>query len=64
MPVLNGFEALAEIKKFKPELPVIAQSAYSSIEDYHRMIQAGFLNCVTKPINKEKLFEVIAETLK
>lgn len=63
MPVLNGYEALAKIKIFRPELPVISQTAYSSSEDQEKMKQAGFVNYITKPINKEKLFKIIAEAL-
>ncbi|MEO8235089.1 MAG: ATP-binding protein [Flavobacterium sp.] len=63
MPVLSGYEALARIKIFRPDLPVIAQTAYSSSEDQEKLKQAGFINYVTKPINKEKLFKIIAESL-
>ena len=63
MPILSGYEALAKIKIFRPQLPIIAQTAYSSSEDQEKMKQAGFVNYITKPINKEKLFEIIAETL-
>ncbi|WP_395060660.1 response regulator [Flavobacterium sp.] len=63
MPVLSGYEALAKIKVFRPELPIIAQTAYSSSEDQEKMKRAGFVNYITKPINKEKLFQIIAKTL-
>jgi CheY-like chemotaxis protein len=63
MPILSGYEALAKIKVFRPELPIIAQTAYSSSEDQEKMEQAGFVNYITKPINKEKLFQIIAKTL-
>jgi CheY-like chemotaxis protein len=63
MPILNGYEALARIKVFRPELRIIAQTAYSSSEDHEKMKQAGFINYITKPINKEKLFEIITESL-
>jgi signal transduction histidine kinase/CheY-like chemotaxis protein len=63
MPILSGYEALARIKIFRPELPIIAQTAYSSPEDQEKIKQAGFVNYITKPINKEKLFQIITETL-
>ena len=59
MPVLNGFEAFAQIKVFKPELPVIAQTAYSSFEDRERIMQFGFMDYITKPLDKEKIFELL-----
>jgi signal transduction histidine kinase/CheY-like chemotaxis protein len=59
MPVMNGFEALEKIKKIRPELLIIAQTAYSSIDDEEKIKQAGFFGYITKPINKENLFEMI-----
>lgn len=59
MPVLNGFEAYKKIKALKPELPVIAQTAYSSFEDKEKIMQLGFVDCITKPLDKEKVYEVL-----
>ncbi|WP_225318073.1 ATP-binding protein [Flavobacterium luteum] len=59
MPVMNGFEALEKIKAIRPELTVVAQTAYSSSDDEERIFKAGFYNYITKPINREKLFEII-----
>ena len=59
MPVLNGFEAYEKIKVFRPELPVIAQTAYSSFEDKEKIMQMGFVGCITKPLDKEKVNEVL-----
>ena len=59
MPVMNGFDALEEIKAIRPALIVIAQTAYSSSEDEEKILKAGFYGYITKPINREKLFEII-----
>lgn len=58
MPIINGFEALEKIKIIRPELIVVAQTAYSSAEDEARILDAGFYGYITKPINREKLFEL------
>ncbi len=63
MPLLNGFEAFEEIKAFRPSLTVIAQTAYSSMEDEEKIYNAGFYGYLTKPINREKLFEMLDEVL-
>ncbi len=63
MPVMNGFQALEHIRSFRPELPIIAQTAYASPEDQDRIFEAGFTNYITKPINKEKLHELIQQVL-
>jgi CheY-like chemotaxis protein len=59
MPIMGGFEALKKIKKIRPELIIIAQTAFSSSEDQEKIYEAGFNGYITKPINREKLFEII-----
>lgn len=63
MPVLNGLEAIAEIKKFRKELPIIVQTAYAMPEDRDRSFEAGGDDHLTKPINPEELFTTIARFL-
>ena len=59
MPVLNGFEAFKIIHSFNPQLPIIAQTAYASVEDYEKIMQLGFTAYVSKPLDKEKIYELI-----
>lgn len=59
MPVLNGFEAFKMINSFNPNLPVIAQTAYSSAEDYERIMTLGFSGYISKPLDKSKIYELI-----
>lgn len=61
MPVKNGYEAFEEIKLIRPTLKVIAQTAYSSNEDEEKIYTAGFYGYLTKPINREKLYEMLDE---
>lgn len=59
MPIMNGFEALEQIRPIRPNLPIIAQTAYSSSDDKIRIEEAGFTDYITKPLNRERLFELI-----
>ena len=59
MPVMDGFEAIKLIKEFRPELPIVAQTAFSSAEDKERVFAAGFNDFLSKPISQEALSEVI-----
>ena len=59
MPIMDGYAAFEKIKTFLPNLPVIAQTAHSSAEDKERVLQAGFTDYVTKPLDKERIFDVI-----
>ncbi len=59
MPVLNGFEAFKVINSFNPKLPVIAQTAYASTEDYEKIMKSGFSGYISKPLDKNKIYELI-----
>ena len=63
MPVMNGFEAMEKINAIRPDLVVIAQTAYASLEDEERIMKAGFYGYLTKPINRENLYETIEKVL-
>ncbi len=63
MPLMNGFEALEQILPIRPNLPIIAQTAYSSSEDKMKIEEAGFTDYITKPLNRERLFELIDKYL-
>ncbi|MFK5957524.1 MAG: PAS domain S-box protein [Lutibacter sp.] len=59
MPVLNGLKATKQIRKFNAKLPIIAQTAYSTIEDKEEALAAGCNDFISKPIEKETLVNVI-----
>lgn len=59
MPVMNGLDAFSIIKETNPELIVIAQTAYSSAEDQEMILNLGFKNYITKPLKREKIFELL-----
>lgn len=59
MPILNGFDAFKMIHSFNPNLPVIAQTAYTSNEDYDRILKLGFSGYISKPLDKTKIFDLI-----
>lgn len=59
MPVLSGFEAFKIINSFNPKLPIIAQTAYASVDDYEKIMQFGFTSYISKPIDKEKIYDLI-----
>lgn len=59
MPKMNGFEATKQIKISKPEIPVIAVTAYAMEADKNESIQAGCDNYISKPYKMEELFSLI-----
>ena len=64
MPKMSGFQFLEKIKVIRPELNVITQTAYSSNEDEIKIYNSGFYGYITKPINREKLFEMIDDVFR
>lgn len=60
MPVLDGYEAFEMIKRDNPNLIVVAQTAHSSSEVKERIMEAGFSGYITKPLDKEKIYEIIS----
>ena len=64
MPIMNGFEATKIIKHERPDLPVIAQSAFTSKEDKANAKEAGADSFITKPINKTELLDMVTTFLK
>jgi len=58
MPIMSGIDSATEILKFT-EVPIIALSAYTSIEDEKRCLDAGLKALITKPINQEVLLQYL-----
>jgi CheY-like chemotaxis protein len=63
MPVMDGFEATQLIKKLKPELPVIAQSAYAFADERDKAKSAGCDDFICKPIKRNLLLSMINKHL-
>ncbi|MBN1279677.1 MAG: PAS domain S-box protein [Chlorobiaceae bacterium] len=61
MPRMNGYEALTEIKRIRPDLPIVAHTAFSSQDERKRAIKAGFDGFLTKPVDIGELFRVIGQ---
>lgn len=65
MPGMDGYEATAEIRKVKPEIPVIAQSAFTFEGDIQDGLYAGSFNdYIMKPYTRKVLLAVIQKHFK
>ncbi|TVR74386.1 MAG: response regulator [Marinilabiliales bacterium] len=63
MPEMDGYEATREIRAIRPDLPVIAQTAYAMAEERERIIEAGCNDYLPKPIRQRELFQVLSRYL-
>jgi CheY-like chemotaxis protein len=63
MPILNGYEATKLIKNKRPDLPIVAQTAYAMISDKLEAEKAGCDGYLSKPIKISQITEVLEKYL-
>ncbi len=59
MPIMDGFEALNEIRKFNKTIKIVAQTAYALEGDRDKALDSGFDDYISKPIDIKKLKKII-----
>lgn len=63
LPDINGLDLTKEILKKKPEMKIIAQTAYATPLDIKECMDAGCTGYVSKPINSGVLLKYVEEYL-
>lgn len=63
LPDISGYEVTSLIKKQKPGIKVIAQTAYATYEDKQRALESGCDDYISKPIGRELLMARIKHHL-
>ena len=67
MPIMDGYEATRRIRKLKnksaAEIPIIAMTANAFADDQQAALEAGMNEHVAKPVNVNKLKEVLSRFL-
>lgn len=56
---MNGFEAVEKIREFNQDVKVIAQTAFTRIEDSLVAFEVGCNDFITKPVSKKALLDSI-----
>lgn len=64
MPQMSGLECTKIIRETDKEIKIIAQTAFASLNDRDRAIEAGCDEFISKPINKVELYKKINATFK
>ncbi|WP_179958216.1 hybrid sensor histidine kinase/response regulator [Chitinimonas arctica] len=65
MPEMDGHEATQLIRGMPQhaQLPIIALTAHAMLEERERCLREGMLDCITKPLEPEQMFRIIAQWL-
>ena len=63
MPVLNGIEATKQIRQIQElkNLPIVAITGSSNIDDEEKCLAAGMNDFLTKPVHRESIWSVLNE---
>lgn len=64
MPIMNGYEATKMIKKYKPQIPIIIQTAYAMQNEKQKGYDAGCDDYLEKPIKQERLLFTVNKFFK
>ncbi|RKQ40619.1 two-component system response regulator GlrR [Enterobacter sp. R1(2018)] len=63
MDEMDGMALFAEIQKMQPGMPVIILTAHGSIPDAVAATQQGVFSFLTKPVDKDALYQAIDDAL-
>lgn len=63
MPVMNGLDAVRLLRQRGYTKPILALTAHTSQSVYDELRQAGFDDCLSKPIKQDVLWRALAERL-
>lgn len=63
LPDISGYEATRQILHQKPDMRIIAQTAYASGEDREKALNAGCVEHIAKPLRLDKLLTAISRYL-
>jgi signal transduction histidine kinase/ligand-binding sensor domain-containing protein/CheY-like chemotaxis protein len=63
MPVIDGYEANRQIKEINDQIPVIALTGFTMMNDKQKILNEKFIDFISKPIKTEDLLEALAKVL-
>jgi len=59
MPGMDGTEAVKLIRQINPEIKIAAVTAYGSVEDREKCLEAGCDDYIAKPFHGKDLFNLL-----
>ena len=64
MPGMDGLELLREVRRLRPELPVLMVTAYGDDERRHRADKLGAAAFLSKPVDFAQLKQQLAQLMR
>ncbi len=59
----DGYELTRQIKKIRPKVPVVAQTAYAMVGEKEKSLLEGCDDYLSKPVRPNELLEMISKYL-
>lgn len=63
LPDFDGVDLLPELKKIRPETPIVIMTAYADVRTSIRCIKLGAMDYITKPIHHQEMFNLVKEAV-
>ncbi|MBL8103484.1 MAG: response regulator [Anaerolineales bacterium] len=63
LPLMDGYDATRRIRKSMPDIPIIGLSAHAMDGHEQKARQAGCNDYLTKPVDDNRLFELLKNYL-
>src|SRR5438270_395537 len=63
MPRMTGIELLADVKKLRPELPVVLMTAFATVQTAVEAMRLGAYDYIQKPFDGEEIKLLVDRTL-
>lgn len=59
LPDDSGLNLTTALKKLRPDLPIVAQTAFAMVEDREECLNAGCDDYISKPLNSKMLLKLM-----
>jgi signal transduction histidine kinase/ActR/RegA family two-component response regulator len=63
MPEMSGAKLIDELKRTRPQLPIVVCSAYGTDDDVSRRVSRGEVMFLSKPFTRKELLDVVGRAL-
>src|SRR5690242_5054702 len=63
MPKMTGIELLQEVKRLRPELPVVLMTAFATVQTAVEAMKLGAYDYIQKPFDGEEIKLLVERTL-